>query len=445
MDPVVRVVIVNYNGRDLTLRCLESVKATEWPRERLEIVVVDNASRDGSAEAVEREHPDVRLLRAPRNLGYAAANNLALRDLDQIDYVALLNNDTVVGNRWLRPLVEALEADDALGAAAPKILFEPEYAVVTIDAPVSPARRGDWRALGVRLSGIRVAGEACPDPQFPSGWHHAEYDRDLSSPSRWSDAHAVLRVPLSGSRPPYAELLLAADREKTVSVASGPATTRVEVGTTAAWTEVPITGEPVSVINSAGSVLLRGGYGADRGMLEADRGQFDEAAEVFGWSGCSALLRREHLEDAGLLDPRFFLYYEDLDLSWRGRARGWSYRYIPESVVRHRHASATVEGSALFQHYVERNRLLVHARNAPAGYAFSVFRRFLWEVVRDARRDVLVPTLQLRRARFVFVWRRLRALGAFLRHLPPTLRARRRLRRRQSVADDEVMRWLDVR
>jgi hypothetical protein len=116
---------------------------------------------------------------------------------------------------------------------------------------------------------------------------------------------------------------------------------------------------------------------------------------------------------------------------------------VPQSVVRHRHASVTVEGSALFQHYVERNRLLVHARNAPAGYAFGVLRRFFWEVVRDARRDVVVPGLQLRRPRFVFIWRRLRAFGAFLWHVPPTLRARRRLRREQRVPDEELLRWLD--
>jgi hypothetical protein len=355
----------------------------------------------------------------------------------------LLNNDAFVGHVWLRPLVEALEADAALGAAAPKILFESAFVEVALDAPASPPRRGDWRALGVLLSGVHVGGRTQVDAQFPSGWHHPEYDRDFASPSRWSDAHAILRVPLLGGESPSAELLLSADCEKTVSVVCGPVTLRVEVERTPAWIEVALAGQPVSVINSVGSVLLRHGYGADRGMLEADRGQYDQAVEVFGWSGCSVLLRRAFLEDVGVLEPRFFLYYEDLDLSWRGRARGWSYRYVPGSVVRHRHASATVEGSPLFQHYVERNRLLVHARNAPAGYAFGVLRRFLWEVVRDARRDLVVPALQRGRPRFVFVGRRLRALTGFLSQLLPTMRARRRLRRRQRVPDDEVLRWLN--
>jgi GT2 family glycosyltransferase len=179
-------------------------------------------------------------------------------------------------------------------------------------------------------------------------------------------------------------------------------------------------------------------------MLEADRDQYDQPAEVFAWCGCSALLRREYLEDVGLLEPRFFLYYEDLDLSWRGRARGWRYRYVPAATVRHHHAASTVEGSALFQHYVERNRLLVHARNAPATYALRVGCRFVWEILRQVRRDMVRPALQLQRPRLVFVNRRLRSLAAFAWHLPPTLRARRNLRGRQRVPDEDLLRWLDV-
>ena len=60
------------------------------------------------------------------------------------------------------------------------------------------------------------------------------------------------------------------------------------------------------------------------------------------------------------------MYYEDTDLAWRGRARGWRYRYVPDAVLRHVHAATSVEGSPLFQHYVERNRLLMLTKNAPA-------------------------------------------------------------------------------
>ena len=86
---------------------------------------------------------------------------------------------------------------------------------------------------------------------------------------------------------------------------------------------------------------------------------------MFAWCGGSVLLRPAYLADVGLFDDDFFLYYEDTDLSWRGRSRGWRYRYVPEARARHVHAASTGEGSPVFQHYVERNRLLMLVKNAP--------------------------------------------------------------------------------
>ncbi len=105
------------------------------------------------------------------------------------------------------------------------------------------------------------------------------------------------------------------------------------------WVDVELGGEPFDVINNAGSALYPHGFGGDRGFLERDRGQYDEPAEVFAWCGGAVLLRRAYLDDVGLFDERLFLYYEDTDLSWRGRLRGWRYLYVPTSVVRHRHAA----------------------------------------------------------------------------------------------------------
>ena len=67
---------------------------------------------------------------------------------------------------------------------------------------------------------------------------------------------------------------------------------------------------------------------------------------------------------SAFFDERLFLYYEDLELSWRGRRRGWRYRYVPGSVVRHAHAATAGQDSAVARYYNERNRLLVLARHA---------------------------------------------------------------------------------
>ena len=71
------------------------------------------------------------------------------------------------------------------------------------------------------------------------------------------------------------------------------------------------------------------------------------------------LLSRRYVEDVGVFDPRYFLYYEDTDLSWRGQARGWRYRYVPDAIERHVHAATSIEGSDLFEFYVARNRLAI--------------------------------------------------------------------------------------
>jgi GT2 family glycosyltransferase len=422
----VRIVVVNRNGADLLLRCLAALEAVEWPREALDVVVVDNGSTDESAAQVRALFPAVRLLEAGRNLGFAAGNNLALAELDGCDHVALVNNDAFVEPGWLQPLVSALETDPGLGAACPKILFDGAFAEVELEAPASVRGRGDYRRLGVSLSGARVDGrDLWSRVQFVSGWH----GQGLSAP------RALLRVPRKAGE---AELLLSADRPKQVRIGGAEA----NIGPEPQWLQVTLPAPGVDVVNSAGLVPIRGGYGGDRGFLEVDHGQYDEPAEVFGWCGCSALLRREFLEDVGLFDQSLFLYYEDFDLSWRGRARGWRYRYVPDSVVRHVHAATTLVTSPLFERFAERNRLIVHAKNAPAGYAAQAALRYLGGTARDTLYDVVSPLLRAVRPRPGRPIRRLATFGEFLGHLPGVLSERRRVRRGRRVADADLFEWV---
>ncbi len=123
------------------------------------------------------------------------------------------------------------------------------------------------------------------------------------------------------------------------------------------------------MINNVGGIVLADGSGADRGFGEPDEGQYDQPDEIFAWCGGSVLLRPSYLADVGLFDEHLFLYYEDTDLSWRGRALGWRYRVEPASVVHHLHAASTGGTSAVFRYYNERNRLVVLVKNAPAALA----------------------------------------------------------------------------
>ncbi len=444
MSPRVRAVVLNFNGGRHVIDCVEALGRTDWPAADFEVVVVDNASSDGSDGELRRRFPEVEIRPTGANLGFPA-NNVAMGDLDGFDHVALVNNDAFVDPGWLRPLVDALDADPELGAACPRILFAPRFLDLTITSPTFRPGPGDGRDLGVRLSGVEVDGEdVWRDAQRVQGFWGVEHGAGDEAQFEWTQGRAVVRVPVPEVEVDPAvrvRLRLAAESAKTVTILAGSDPVALDVGPDPSWIEVTLTGEPYDVVNNVGSVLIDGGYGADRGYLQRDDGQFDDADEVFAWCGGGVLLRRRYLEEVGLFDERFFLYYEDTDLAWRGRSRGWRYRYVPESRIRHIHAASSGEGSALFQHYVERNRLLMLTKNAPWVMAASAVARFVLITASYARRDVVAPVLRGRRPNLVLLRRRTRSFFAYGALLPAMLVARVRNRRRQVVDDADLIRW----
>src|SRR2546430_14666314 len=116
------VVILNWNGMDVTPRCLDSILRSSSPPDQ--IVVVDNASTDGSADHIRGRYPQVALIVNDSNLGFAEGNNVGIRYLLEraFDLVLLLNNDTVVDPDCLRELKRAAETQPA--AAYGAIIYE---------------------------------------------------------------------------------------------------------------------------------------------------------------------------------------------------------------------------------------------------------------------------------------------------------------------------------
>lgn len=119
-QPIVSVVIVNWNGKHLLGECLGSLAAQIV--KDIEIILVDNGSQDGSADYVREQYPDVRVVRLPENVGFAAGNNAGIR-IAAGKYIALLNNDTKADPAWLQNLlVEAEASPPRVGMWACKIL-----------------------------------------------------------------------------------------------------------------------------------------------------------------------------------------------------------------------------------------------------------------------------------------------------------------------------------
>src|SRR5581483_5821421 len=119
--PKASIVIPNFNGMEHLEDCLTSLARMDYPLDRLEVIVVDNASTDGSAAFIRKRFPSVRLLELRENRGFAAACNRGAHE-GRGEVVAFLNNDMRVGEGWLRELVSPLTRHPDVAATSSRIL-----------------------------------------------------------------------------------------------------------------------------------------------------------------------------------------------------------------------------------------------------------------------------------------------------------------------------------
>jgi GT2 family glycosyltransferase len=139
--PDVTVVMLTYNRWDLTRQALRLLAEVTEPR--YEVVIVDNASTDGTLAELERVG-GARILRNPRNLGFGPANNQGAA-MARSRYLLLLNSDAWVRPGWLEPLIELADADPGIAAVAPKLLYP--------DGRLQEAGSIVWRDARVRQYG----------------------------------------------------------------------------------------------------------------------------------------------------------------------------------------------------------------------------------------------------------------------------------------------------
>jgi GT2 family glycosyltransferase len=223
--PDISIVIVSFNTRDLTRECLAAVLGEGI---QAEVVVVDNASRDGSADMVEREFPRVKLIRSQTNLGFGNANNLGF-GVCSGRYLVLLNTDAFLAPGALVRAITHMDQTPAAGLGGARLKSRDGT-----DQPSARSFPTPWLEL-FTFSGLSA--------KYPGSRLFGHLDRT------WADPDAASQVD---------------------------------------W--------------------VRGGF---------------------------SIIRREALDQVGVFDPRYFLYYEEVDLSRRIRQAGWEIWYWPDIVVTH--------------------------------------------------------------------------------------------------------------
>jgi GT2 family glycosyltransferase len=258
---LVITVILNTNRKDDTLACLASLEQSTYPSNH--IIVLDNASSDGSVEAIEDRFSQVDVIRLEENKGYAGNNNVGiLAALDKgADWVFVLNEDTLLAPTCIEELVEAAEADPGVGIAGPMV------------------------------------------------YHHDEPDVIQSA---------------GGAFGPYLESIHIAHNEP-------------------------------------------------------DRGQFKKPTQVDWISGCAILVRRKVIEDVGILDERFFYYWEETEWCLRAGRSGWKVLHVPQAHLWHKGVQRDYRPGPSVTYYNTRNRFLMLAKhNAP----LPVWLHVWWQTLR---------------------------------------------------------------
>jgi len=254
-NPLVSVIIVNWNGRHLLGDCINSILSQSY--ENYEVIVVDNFSNDDSANYIKEKFSTVNLIINDSNVGFAQGNNIGYR-YSRGKYVLFLNPDVRLDSECLYELVKVAENDYDIGICAPKMLL-------------------------------------------------------LNDPD---------------------------------------------------------------LINSLGIYLCRNGRTGQWGDGKKDDGKFNKIREVFAVNGAAMFCRRRMLEQVGLFDEDLFLYYEDIDLSWRARLCAWKCVLVPNSRIYHMR-NATLkkypEIGETAKYYNQRNRILVLLKNSSFTQLFVNF------------------------------------------------------------------------
>lgn len=149
MAKQVNIFVLNWNGRDLTLDCLDSLEKISYPNAN--VIVIDNGSSDDSVAFIKDKYPEIDLIELPENLGFAGGNNAGFKSVtSKRDYSIFLNNDTLVDPHFVEPLIAELESNPDVKQTVPKIYYGDNPEFIWFAGGIVNLWTGMIRHIGIR-------------------------------------------------------------------------------------------------------------------------------------------------------------------------------------------------------------------------------------------------------------------------------------------------------
>lgn len=367
----VSIVIVNLNGKRYLKNLFDSLTTIDTPIELFEVVFVDNGSTDDSIRFVEQYKKilNITIVDTKKNLGFACGNNAGVQ-ASSGEYVVFLNNDTRVDAQWLNELMKMIESDPQIGIVNSKLLFF--YDFLRFDINTIP---------DVRLSNIaHVNGkDVIIDPRFTELIIHNKKQHTLVALNG-----SYIYIPMIDGVCGYDitfDILAKTDPYDTMSFDFDPI--RLYKGSV----EFHISSDDAemlktTLVQNAGSKINENYDGEDIGFRQQDAEQYRHPYEIDSACGASMMMRRSDFDLVGGFDERFFMYYEDSDLSYRIKKTGKKLMFCPTSIVRHVHTGSSVEWSDFFLYHVVRNKLLFIYKNI----SIERYKKERWKTILAAWR-----------------------------------------------------------
>ena len=449
--PFVSIITVNFNGIFFLKTLFDSIASLDYPKEKLQVIMVDNGSTDCSVSFVKINYPKVNILEIKKNLGFAGGNNAGIK-IAKGDYIAFINNDCMVEKSWLLSLINTLKEKEGknikIGGAGSKVLFYFKYLPLKISIgrtfKENSVNENSDEFLAI-IKGLKInagsddflkndlTGEdtykknlykfADKSFKYLAGFYESGRDADKNIIRKIKN-DAVVWVPVVAADKDI-ELdmqvsFIKAGLDIKMSIEDEDIFYSKELSRPSFINKSPNEPDFIklalkipkekfkhsrSIINSCGSMINKAFYAREINYEDLDDKLEEKPFEVFALPGSSFIINKQLANETGLFDEKFFTYYEDIDLFWRAALKGWRFFAVPGSVARHFHCGSGEEWSYSFTYHVLRNRLLMIYRccwftgflKNYLSFCAAAFINLLYLAAAKARkRDIQRPDIPIR-------------------------------------------------